>query len=321
MRSLACAVAFALVSLPHGAMSEVLDGETLVLNPDSSIEEWTLLNGAQLIVDGAGTRSIDASQNSRVQMQGAAAQVDDDEQDVVRLRDTAVLEATSSTFRGGSVHLSGNSSAHLVNSAVLVTRADGLDPTGLSVGVDITSTDPSHGARVVLDSTRVRVEDSTGGINSGLGVRMTAGQVDIVNGARIEADNIGVQLFSRVEAADPLRLRIDNATVQSGRGAAINVASMHGVENSAEIVIANGAQLIAGDGNLLLMQTRDGSVDAGRIDVDFTVDDARLGGNVTFDTRTMNGTLDVTLRNNARIDGRFINVSRADIGTNSTWML
>ena len=86
VRSLACAVAFALVSLPHGAMSEVLDGETLVLNPDSSIEEWTLLNGAQLIVDGAGTRSINASQNSRVQMQGAAAQVNDDEQDVETVR-------------------------------------------------------------------------------------------------------------------------------------------------------------------------------------------------------------------------------------------
>ncbi|WP_342354988.1 autotransporter outer membrane beta-barrel domain-containing protein [Stenotrophomonas maltophilia] len=59
-----------------------------------------------------------------------------------------------------------------------------------------------------------------------------------------------------------------------------------------------------------------------RTDVSFTVNDSRLAGNVTFDPTTiLNGTINVTLRNKAQIDGRFINVTSASIDSDSTWLM
>jgi hypothetical protein len=173
---LAKGLLLALAVLPVGsAMAEVLDGEKLVLNPTASVRDWTLRNGAQLIVNGATTHWIEASQDSRVQLQGATVQWRQGahRQDAVRLFGTSVLEANSSTIRGAGVELSESSSANLVDSAILVTRAAGMDTAGLSVGVDLYPSGTVFGdARITLDSTQVRVEDSNGGLNSGLGVRM-----------------------------------------------------------------------------------------------------------------------------------------------------
>lgn len=53
----------------------------------------------------------------------------------------------------------------------------------------------------------------------------------------------------------------------------------------------------------------------------FNVDDARIAGNVSFDAATVDGTLDVFLRNKAQIDGRFLNVTSASIDSGSTWLM
>jgi len=112
-----------------------------------------------------------------------------------------------------------------------VTAADGLLPSNpLSIGLTLGSTPggiPLPGAWSILDSTHVRVEDTTSGsdMSSGLGVRMENGRVDIVNGSEIDADNVGVLMYGSIHTPDTLRLGIDGSTIRSGRGAAIRVGA------------------------------------------------------------------------------------------------
>jgi autotransporter family porin len=144
------------------------------------------------------------------------------------------------------------------------------------------------------------------------------GQMDIVNGSHITAANVGAMLWGEANPAGSLRLGIDNATLESGRGAAIQVMPLEA--NRYDITVANHSRLIGGDGNLLLVGD-DIIRSPEQTDVSFTVDDSRLAGNITFDAATVTGSLDVVLRNKAQIDGRFFNVTSASIDGDSTWLL
>ncbi len=306
------------------AFAGELDGGFARVQPGDAVEEWTLKNGAYLIVQDGETQSITAV-SSGVDAFHATISRSGSNQHAVALYGRAQFQSEGSTLRGGGVLVSGESSAHMIGNRVLVTAADGLSPTeSLSIGLAMGGTPagaPLPGASAIINSTYMRVEDTAAGsdIASGLGVRMQNGKVSIINGSRIDADNVGVLMMGTIYTPDTLQLVVDGSTISSGRGAAIRVAA----DQPADFVInvSNGAQLHGGNGNLLQVDSRSGSATPGASHVTFNVDDARLAGNVSFDAATVDGSLDVTLRNKAQIDGRFLNVTSASIDSDSTWLM
>jgi len=316
-------VAMALVPAATVAAGD-LDNEHKIVGSGDPVEEWTLRNWSLLRVQGGETNAIQAN-NSDVLALDAIVRRGGTHQVAIDLSGDSSLQLGTSTVRGGGIRVSGSSNAHLIGSRILVTAADGLSPTeSLSIGLSMGGTPasaPLPGAWAIIDSTYMRVEDTTAGndIASGLGVRMQNGKISIINGSRIDADNVGVLMIGTRNTPDTLQLAVDGSTIASGRGAAIRVAA----DQPADFVInvSNGAQLHGGNGNLLQVDSRSGSATPGASHVTFNVDDARIAGNVSFDAATVDGTLDVFLRNKAQIDGRFLNVTSASIESDSTWLM
>lgn len=316
-------VAMALVPAATVAAGD-LDNEHKIVGSGDPVEEWTLRNWSLLRVQGGETNAIQAN-NSDVLALDAIVRRSGTHQVAIDLSGDSSLQLGTSTVRGGGIRVSGSSNAHLIGSRILVTAADGLSPTeSLSIGLSMGGTPasaPLPGAWAIIDSTYMRVEDTTAGndIASGLGVRTQNGKISIINGSRIDADNVGVLMIGTRNTPDTLQLAVDGSTIASGRGAAIRVAA----DQPADFVInvSNGAQLHGGNGNLLQVDSRSGSATPGASHVTFNVDDARIAGNVSFDAATVDGTLDVFLRNKAQIDGRFLNVTSASIESDSTWLM
>jgi len=326
LRPLAASLLLALTTLPMGAaFAGDLNDEDATVYPGDAPEAWRLINDSHLGVVGGKTLEIVASGTSRISLErGAEVTRSGTAQDAIRLSGDARVEADSSRILGGILLLGHNAEAYLRDSEVIITTAGQRPGDGKSVGVDLVVGADGAGARnpyAWISGTTIRVEDApnvTTPYDSGLGVRLQMGRMDILDGSHIIAANIGALLFAETNPAGRVRLSIDNSTLESARGAAIQVIPLD--ENRYDISVANGAQLRGGDGNLLLVRD-DAFVTGAQTDVTFTVDDSRLAGNITFDPGTVNGTLDVVLRNKAQIDGRFFNVTSASIDDNSTWLL
>lgn len=336
LRPLARSLLLALATLPAGAaLAGDLDGTKHTVVAGDPSEDWRVRNGGELtLATGAQAGYIQAEEDSRLVMDGATltrplSGPNAGLNHAVRVLDDAQLEARNTTFLGGGVFVGGASaSAHLVDSRIFVSTASGS--AGSTTGIDITSvggtlsTDPS----ITIEGTQVQVEDASAPLrplNSGIGARMSYGRVNILNGSYVEGANVGALIVGlntgEGAGATPPQLRIDGSTVKSGRGAAIRVAPFRDDSNM-QITVANGSNLISGDGNLLLVESYDGSQATGAANINFTVDDSRLAGNITLDQATAaNSSLDVFLRNKAQIDGRFTNVTTADIDSDSTWLM
>jgi len=325
VRPLACAVVLALTCLPFTALeARQLDGEEAEVVPGDAPEAWTLINGSALRVDGGRTQRIEAWDTSTLTLNNAEVSAEPAVLPyAVALRDNASLDASNSRFNG-VVSVGGSAIARLKNSSISVATAGMAPDQVLAIGLSLSSVPSGNGARnpyALLDSSSIHVEDAPApqlDISSGVGVRLQFGRVDIVNGSRVEASNIGVVMWGEPNPDERLSLNVDASTIQSGRGAAILVVPR--APNTYDITVANGSRLVGGDGNLLAVGHDRGTLEQ-RTDVRFTVDDSRLAGNITFDTHTVNGTLDVFLRNKAQIDGRFFDVTSASIDTGATWLM
>jgi autotransporter family porin len=325
MRPLARGLLAALCLSPlNVAWAGELDDEVAQVRPGDTVEEWRLINGSVLQVFGGETHSISAEDSSQVYLDGATVNRSGTNQHAVALYGDAYLPALSTTFRGGGILVNDRARVHLVDSQILIAPEDMQPGERLTIGIDMAysagSTPPFNG-QARIDSTLIRVADAPDprDISSGLGLRMTHGQADITNGSRIEAANVGALLWGTRFATPTIRLGIDGSTIQSGRGAAIRVAV--DAPTQFDITVANGSQLQGGDGNLLLVNTENGVTLPGDSTVNFTVDDSRLAGNVTFDAANVAGSVNVALRNKAQIDGRFINVTTASIDSDATWLM
>ncbi len=296
-----------------------LDNQLAYVRPGDPIEAWTLRNDSLLRVLGGETQLIRATDSSLyveravINQSGANALS-------VQLRGESLLQALGTTFRGG-ISVGDSSQAHLVDSQIVLDAAGIPAGAASSVGVDLAGVGAAT-SHALIDGTYIQVDEAPAAAeyNSGLGVRLQFGQVDIINASQISAANVGAMLWAGVPGStDTISLNIDNSTLQSGRGAAIRV--MPAWEGTYAITVGNGSTLFGGDGNLLLVQAPKAASNV-RTDVSFTVNDSRLAGNVTFDPTTiLNGTINVTLRNKAQIDGRFINVTSASIDSDSTWLM
>lgn len=325
-RPLVVGVLLALAVAPAGMVhAGNLDNQTAEVVAGDPVEAWSLINGSRLTVTGGQSNQIIAGDSSTIVLDSAqVTRVGRSATNAITLYGTASLEATNSRFAGGGITVNGEgASAHIVGSTISVLTADMRPDEGKAVGVDLVNGGSATGATryARIDGTRIDVQNVQNvrfWYNSGLGVRLQSGTIDIVNGSSITAATVGAMLWGVANSTGVIRLNIDDSILQSGSGAAIQVMPL--LDNTYDITVANGAQLLGGDGNLLLVGA-DYTFDE-RTDVDFTVDNARLRGNVTFDPASVtNGTLDVILRNKAQIDGRFINVTSASIDGDSTWLL
>lgn len=326
LRPLARGLLLALATLGAGsALAGDLDNQSAEVKAGDPVEAWNLINGSHLGVNGGQTLQIAAADDSELNLMNALVTRSGGSQRAISLEDSAFLAMNQSRVSGGVALLGGTTQAVLTQSSISVTTA-GLAPSeALSIGVDLLAPATGSGAaspRATIDNTTVYVEDAPAGsrdVSNGVGVRMQFGQMDIVNGSRVDASNIGAVLWGESNPDERMRLNIDNSTITSGRGAAIRVNAA--ADNTYDITVANGAQLFGGDGNLLLVGRDTGVVNT-RTDVNFNVDNARLAGNVSYDpTNAPTAQVNVFLRNKAQIDGRFTNVTTADIGSDSTWLM
>ncbi|HEL2980200.1 TPA: autotransporter outer membrane beta-barrel domain-containing protein [Stenotrophomonas maltophilia] len=325
LRPLARGLLLALSSLSAGAaLAGDLDGQNAEVTAGDPVETWTLKNGSTLVGREAAMNEISAEDTSAITLQGGTV-TSVSRSGAVTLAGSATLTAVGTHFRGGGIGLNGGDTvARLTGGSIIVAAAD-LEPQSLAAGVDLRSSPSGVGNRnplAVLDAMQIRVEDNPGTpapYNSGLGVRLQFGTMDILNGSHVIGANVGAMLWGELNPAGAVTLNVDGSTLVSQRNGAIQVMPLE--DNDYNITIRNDAKLLGADGNLLLVRSEYGP-SAGRTDVNLTVDDSRLAGNVTFDPTTVtNGTLDVILRNKAQIDGRFINVTSADIGSDSTWLM
>ncbi|WP_333622223.1 autotransporter outer membrane beta-barrel domain-containing protein [Stenotrophomonas indicatrix] len=279
---------------------------------------------SQLQVNGAETFELEAFDESFLALTDATVRSNGSRAyATIQLADRSTLTAYRSSILGQGLIVKDAASARLSGSSVQVTRAAGLGGYAyFAIGIDLQhGAGAPSGADVELDATYVRVEqpDYPQRGNTGVGIRQAQGRVVVRNGSRIVADDIGVILYS---AGDDLHgtLVIDDSTVIGGSGAAIHVATINQAPVF-DITVSNGAQLHGGDGHLLRVGSFIPGYSGASI-VRFTVDGSRLAGHVASDDASARrGSLHVALRNRAQIDGRFINVTSANIASDSTWLM
>ncbi len=329
LRPLLRGLLLAMATGPAGvALAADLDGETAEVVAGDPVEAWRLRNDSLLTLgNGAAADTIDA-QDSRVIMDGAMISRDlrgTGRQQAVDLSGNASLDARNTTFKG-AIRLYDTSSVMLTGSRILITRTDSMRPTDdFSWGLVLSSSGSAGESQVRLDSTFIKVEDAPDQSNpnqhpDGVGVQMGQGTLEMVNGSRIEASKYGVVMFP-VVTGQTFGLHLDNSTLSAGTGAAIWVRTRGTFDGRYDISLSNGSQIHAGDGTLLQLKGTATPV-AGRAEVNLTIDDSRVAGDVLHDLTSLpNGSIDVLLRNKAQIDGRFINVASANIGSDSTWLL
>lgn len=324
---LARAILAALLLLPGAAaVAGDLDGGSAEVVDGDPVEDWNLTNGARLTVNGGTTGTVQAVSGSAVFFNNATAQATNTQGLAVNLHSGASLTARNSQFLGGIFNAEGSSSM-LIDSSV-ISRASDVPATALSLAGVSLNYSPGGGliydGEVLIDGTSIFVEDLFNSLplpeQRGTGARLGFGKIDMINRSRIDAGNIGVLMTAFKPEGERLQFTVDDSTILSRRGAAFAVMARE-YDSDYVILARNGSQISGGDGNLLLVTARSGTTTA-RTDTLFTVDDSRLAGNVTFDASTvLNGTLNVDLRNNAQIDGRFNGVTGATVGTGSTWLL
>ncbi|HIE5512703.1 TPA: autotransporter outer membrane beta-barrel domain-containing protein [Stenotrophomonas maltophilia] len=320
MRPLARCLLLALAVLPATpVLARNLDGQSAAVSRSTAVEAWNLINGSSLTVDGGRTEEITSRdslvtlRNGRVEALASGGRAN------IVLRGTSTLDMTNSALHDGGVEVNDLSNARITGSTLHSVGATRSFSVGISLALSPSESDAN--STLIVDSSFVRAEASPGAVNlsNGHAVRLQQGTAILQNGTRVEGANSGVLLLGGTYSAllgQPITLRVDNAQVASDNGAAIWVAPRRLVRY--DITIANGSQLSGGDGHLLLV--RPDGVATSEAEVHFTVDDARLAGDITFDTDRVSGNLDVVLRNKAQIDGRFNGVTTADIGSDSTWL-
>lgn len=193
-----------------------------------------------------------------------------------------------------------------------------MDPLAVSNMhvVDSEIVGASDGARVGATS-EIWLENSIvkglGGKNSGAGLYLSGGIAHASRNTTILGSENGVYIAdgSAGTGLQENLLKIDNSSIVGSAGAAIKIdrnPSAHQGDTTAKILITNGSTLSAGNGRLIDVLTRSKA--------DVEVNNSVLTGNfVADDTSTLN----VALRNHARLDGNIVNGNAVIIDSSGHW--
>lgn len=329
-RPLTCAILLALASAPTSTLSaRELNNEHVSIESGHAVEEWRLINGSTLAVRGASTYALSINDTSVVMLADATVtrQVGSMSNYAMMVLDDARATATRTHFVNRGIWVADRASAVLVDSTVTVAAdAPGMDDnTATAWGFSLNKTDPGASGipALLLDGTSVSVADRAdqSTYSSGIGAFMRAGELTVRNGSQIHAANTGVVAHGSEGLDHTLKLTLDGSHIDAGRGAGIEFAGETSGTNAFDVLVANGSTINAGDGHLLLVRAYKGIPGTGESTVSFTVDNSRLNGDIRFDDTHMQGRVDVVLRNQARLAGRFFNVSTARIESGSHWTL
>ena len=331
LRPLACGILLAIAASPLGALqARELDNQHVSIDENHAVEAWWLINGASLQVRGATTHTISVNDTGAVMLSGATVIRNDGPNPMsayaMELLGSSDAIATNSHFVDGGIWVAGRSSATLTDSHIEVrSSAPGFD-TNARPAWGLSINDGGTGAianpSVVLDNSRITVADRADQehYSSGVGAYMTAGTLTLRNNSLMDAANVGVVVVG-AGRDHPVNLELDNSHILAGRASGIEFAGSGNANAIFNVTVANGSTITAADGHLLLVRAYKDSVAYGDNQVNFTVSNSSLEGNVVFDDSQMNGHVNVILENRSRLRGVFDNVTSARIGSNSIWSL
>lgn len=309
--ALAASVLLALAT--QAGAASLAPGQSATVNAGDVPERWSL-NGATLTLNpGASSLDISAGGGSTVVMNQASV--------LTNRTNGAALEGPGSTLNVASSVVR-NTAARALSVAWSCTSGGsctsgkaviaGSQLFGVGMGVSA-----AGGSTITLDATRVEAAAGTGtaAYDSGVGFFLFGNaSATLQNGSTVVGDTygIGASFVGPDPYAGPRgNIVIDNSVVQGLAGAAIYVESNRsGSPVLADFNVQNGGQLLSGDGNAL-------HVVGDYASIGLAIDSAQIQGNILNEGAS---TVDVSLRNGARLTGSITNASSLGLA-DSEWLI
>jgi len=266
-----------------------------MIDGNTPLDNYSLLNNAQLTANGASTKEIDLKSGSVLNLNGSAV-------NATGSQDGVTLRASSANINGSTIvsTRTGLYLGHTIGSGVgaKATVADS-SITGGRNGVTVASLGVLELSRTAVTATDAR----------GNGLQMTEASV-VARDSSITGGANGVLMFTSGDIAAPRTLELDGTRVEGLTGAAISVIDPAATGDAADILIKNGSTLVGGNGVLL-------AVGNGAL-ANTTVDNSDLTGDVIVEA---GGTANITLQNFATLTGRLQNVETLALNSQGKWIM
>ncbi|MDN4496265.1 autotransporter outer membrane beta-barrel domain-containing protein [Pseudomonas mosselii] len=296
--SIPLSVAVGLVSALSGAglaEAKVLDNQSETVTGPVA-DTYELRNGSTLEITATGsTQGITVSTGSTVTVNGGQVAATG-AQAGINLRDGTQAQLNGATVTGGATAASFGVAALLASSI----RAQGSTIAGGS-GASLV-----QGSSLVLEGSTLTGLGRVGAFVVGSSLQTTGGS--LVSGKTYGLD---VRQESAANGGGGSQVILDGSTVRGDTQSAIIVRAGTGRSTgTAHILVANGSQLIGGNGNILEV--------IGGMTADFTADNSQLNGDVVVEAGS---TANLLLQNNASLRGNLVNVQSLELNSGGRWIL
>lgn len=272
-----------------GAASAVPVVGPTPIDVSTPLQSYELKPGASLTGVDAKTLTITMGRGNELRLTGSSVT-------------SAASDLRALTMNGGEAWINGStitgSSAGMLvgasaNTASASAHVYSSTISGLNLGVQV-------GPGAALD-----LHDSTVTSANGRGILMFNGKVQ-AQGGLISGGLVGISLWHDTTRPGGInQIELDGTRVVGQSGAAIELRP----DATATILIANGTTLSGGNGNL---------IESGAGTADVTVDNSQLTGDMVA---AQEGTLNLTLQNNASLTGRLTNVDRLAVDSQAQWVM
>ncbi|WP_256576060.1 MULTISPECIES: autotransporter outer membrane beta-barrel domain-containing protein [unclassified Pseudomonas] len=291
----------------------IVDNTSLNIDSTTTPIDYLVRNNGVLNVNGATTQSITIQSGSTLNINGATVESNPGVEGIL---------VTSSRGTINQASVTSDDIGLAVNRSSIVAGGSTVDVSHSQIRGDV------FGAQVTGLSTLSLVNTQVTGTGAnGIGVNILGGQVNASVGTQITGQTTGVRMVNDTANVGARTLSLDNATVQGVNGSAILVTS----GTNATVNLSNGANLLAGNNNLLDVQgasTAAMSVNNSSLQGNINIA-GNSTGNLTFDQGRMTGdvlvengsTANVTLQNSSQFTGRLDKVNGVTVNSNSIWTL
>lgn len=289
---LAAAIGFAVPT--WDAHTRNLNGGAHTVQPGDTAEAWVVrASGVLTLAPGAASLGVDLANDSQLIMQQGSSAAGR-----VVLGNFSELRAEGAALSAG-LRLT-VSTATLSNSTI-ENSADAIFLNSLNSASELR-----------LQNTQAYGRDAPGGPSAGL-FAAGLGLIELRDGSRLYGDSYGVQMSGRStsQGGSEFDLLVDGSAVQSGTGPAISIEGQLD-QVTANIVVRNGGELIAGNGVLLDISG------AHMGTANLTVQDAALEGELRAGA---GHALHLSLLDGGRYQGRMQNVASVDVAAGGHWAL
>jgi outer membrane autotransporter protein len=285
-------------------LATLIDGVDRTVDASDLPDNYLVINGGQLnVVGGGAVGTVLVEQSTLKVVDGSVLN------GIINSDGQVILDqAQVSSSVGIGLRLSSNTSGVNVHPTA---RVQNSSVTGVGIGL-------ATGVRGELwvHQSSINVTSLPG--DPGVALRMDGGVAHLGGKSRILGDLHGIAVVDGSRGPDGSvfnsinRFEIDNSLVSSSLGAAIKVhgSGYRDGVTKADIVISNGAEIYAGNGNLLEVERNS--------DVKLQVLNSRLFGNIIAEE---GADLAVELADGASLTGNLINIDYLRLGTSAQWNL